>query len=325
MSHPNRDQSPPTQHVQWLLNQGGLGDNVARLPVVKHVLKEHANVFIHLLVPDYFVEFAEHCLAGEARLFVKPRSRLGQPGTTSNQAPIAHFLGNDHTSLSTHLVDHAFHILADSSLYTKEERRYLPVRANEVDLSKFAPLPERYAVLTVGHTAEVRKWPATEVNKVALWLVGKGIIPLFLGSTTTPKEKKDDVGDVNGIFDSDVDYAVGIDLRDKTSLLEAAAIMAGAQAVCGVDNGLIHLAGTTNVPIVAGYTTVDSKLRVPIREPFTTQTRVIEPRMDLACRFCQNKYHFLYNHDFRTCYHGDLACTKQMTAERFVEHLEELL
>jgi ADP-heptose:LPS heptosyltransferase len=56
-----------------------------------------------------------------------------------------------------------------------------------------------------------------------------------------------------------------IDLRDASPLLESLKIINYAKFIVGVDNGLFHLAGLTQTPIVAGYTTVAPELRMPYR------------------------------------------------------------
>lgn len=316
-----RGSNLPTVHVNWITITGGVGDQIGRMPPVRYVIEQYPHVSIHLVVPDYFEEFANHIFADLKHcVFVKPLSRaLTVPASFNPNLPAKSFDEQAHSAIHTHTTDHAFHIYADIGNYPKSARNYPRIRPNEVPLEKFGPLPERFVVLTTGHTSDVKEWPAKEVNKVAAWLIEQGITPLFLGA-----EKPSQA--ITSTFSSEVDFNVGVNLVNKTSLLEATAIMGRALAVCGVDGALIHYAAATDVPIIVGYTFVNPKHRLPIRYDKTGGgCYVIEPPKSLACRFCQDKYHFVYNHLFTTCYHGDLACTASMTAERFIAKLKQIL
>jgi ADP-heptose:LPS heptosyltransferase len=115
-------------------------------------------------------------------------------------------------------------------------------------------------------------------------------------------------------------------IREKTTLIEAGNIIAGAQVICGLDNGLLHLAGCTDTPIVAAYTTVRPEHRLPYRHgSLGSGCYVVEPDEDLACRFCQSNMDFEFTHDFRDCFYKDFKCTKQITADKFIRKLDELL
>jgi ADP-heptose:LPS heptosyltransferase len=227
------------------------------------------------------------------------------------------------TTLRAHLVDHAFANLTDTgpTMLDKHDRDYLRLDVDKIDLSSFS-LPSDYVVVTTGYTAKSREWPAKEINKVSSWVVKQGLTPVFLGS------KIASVGygnDIIGNFDNDVDHTVGVDLIGKTSLLEAGAILAKARAVVGVDNGLIHLAACSLVPIVVGFTNADKRTRLPIRRGKEGwMVRSIVPE-NLPCSGCQTKYHYLFEADFRECLFNDFECTKQMTGERFIAALEEFL
>lgn len=135
---------------------------------------------------------------------------------------------------------------------------------------------------------------------------------------------------IKGSF-PDINGVLGLDLIDKTTVLQAANIMSGALAVVGVDNGLLHLAGCSKVPIVAGFTTVSPDIRLPYRDGVLGKDcYVVTPPATLACRFCQQGTNFLYGHDYRNClYKNDSAldrlCTKSITADRFIHHLEIIL
>lgn len=122
-------------------------------------------------------------------------------------------------------------------------------------------------------------------------------------------------------FSPDIDFKKGMDLREKTDILEAGCIMAKAQAVVGLDSGLTNLAACTQTPMVLGMTI--STLQIPPRDP--KLTIIVEPTEDVTCRNCAQKIRFVLGDDTRECYTKTFACTKSMTPDRYIAALEKLL
>ena len=228
--------------------------------------------------------------------------------------------------MKIHCLDYAFLKLCDENP-PLTSKNYLKLDVTSI-LGLGFDLPDDYAVLTTGFTAEVREWPPEEVNKTAKWLVEQGITPVFLGQTQTETGNKHTI---KGTFKEEIDFSQGINLIDKTSLLQAATIMYSAKAVLGVDNGLLHVAGCTDVPIIGGFTTVTPEVRMPVRNNILGWNYYpVVPDKSLECSFCQEKTNFLFGHDYRNCiYKGKKAqenqCTKQMTAEKFIYQLKVVL
>lgn len=309
---------PKTKTVNLILLDGGLGDHVAALPAVDHAIKAYPWVKFLVWVPDYLLNLARHLVPNAS---VKSFTQMR--GSYEPTKPTKTTKWDGHTSpMKMHGVDYAFLKLLDE---VPPSRAYLQIRPNEIekDWDIDVLLPEKYVVLTTGFTAEVREWPADEVNKTAQYVISKGYTPVFLGQRNV---QTGTAAVIKGDFKSEIDYTAGVDFIDKTSLIEAAAIMSGAGAVIGVDNGLLHVAGCTQVPIVAGFTTVNPELRTPARNGiFGWKFYTVEPDKDLKCRFCQAKTNFLYGHDYKKCMYSDNLCTKQMTAAKFIVHLENIL
>lgn len=233
---------------------------------------------------------------------------------------------NDYvTSLRTHLVDHGFRLLSDTGegLLGKHDRDYPKIRLAEIGVNQFN-LPSRYVVLTTGYTARNRAWLGEEINKVARWLNEQKIAPVFLGTTQTITGTSENI---EGKFEESIDYSLGLNLIGQTTLLQAARILGQSRAVCGVDNGLLHLAACAHeeVPIVAGFTNVDPRIRIPYRKGtlgYKVKTITAER---LSCGFCQTKYHYFYETDFRKCLFDDFACLSEMKGEYFIKKLKEIL
>ncbi len=303
----------PTE-LNLLCNKGGLGDSVARMPAIAYILRKYPHVTkVRLIVQDYFKELATALIGSSARLEVYGYSEMPAllekyPNTPGMQVDSIH-----HTTLHTHLTDHAFHTLVDEQVGI-EDKQYLRLHFR-------AQAPANYVVLTTGFTSNTREWLPGSINETAAWCKAQGLDVVFLGkeaSTYWAGKREPTIS----TFREEVDYSVGIDLREKTSLLEAAEIMSRAVAVVGIDNGLLHLAACTNVPIVFGMTTLHPKHRLPYRkEP----TYVVTPPITLGCRFCQSKMNFVYNFDLRTCYYGDYKCVESMHSSRFIKELKNVL
>jgi ADP-heptose:LPS heptosyltransferase len=313
----------PTELHLWL-SKGGLGDTVARLPAIRFILDNYRHVTrVRVFLQDYAVELATHLLNDgrvEVYGYAQARELLEKyPNTPAMMTDAEH-----HTTLRTHLTDHAFHTLADE-IPGEWDKNYLQIRADEIDVSEFH-LREPYIVITTGFTAPVREMLPAYVNELASWhnMLGKNVV--FLGKKQS-EFWKGEQPPTEANFRDEIDFSTGLDLRDGTTLLQAAKIMGEAEAVVGLDNGLLHLAATTEVPIVAGYTTVRPKDRLPYRMGqlgWNVKT-VTLTKEELGCTFCQSQKNFVYNSDFRRCPYGDYKCVEMLTPDRYKEALMEVL
>ena len=327
--------SLPKVPVNYNANSGGLGDVLCAMPAIAYIKKHMSWVDPHFYVPDYALEIAKNVLPNTIiRPFSKGKEQWNPkfPARVMANPPTVNV-----TSMGTHLTTHAAMCFLDKELPV-EDRNYLQInfRKAAVDLTRFN-LPERYVVLTTGYTAKVREWPAQHINDTATYLVSRGITPVYLGNKQTHigVDTLENGANANivGRFNEEIDFSKGVNLIEKTTLMEAAAIIAGSKALLGVDNGLTHLAAMCgDVPIVIGYTTVKPEHRLPIRHSqlgFACYTVI--PMAGLKCRFCQSNWEFVYNHDFRNCYYVErklddtIQCTQAMSAAKFIAHLETIL
>lgn len=304
----------PTMNV--LCHYGGLGDSVARMPAVNYLLSQHPHIqHVDLYVQDYFIPVARELLKhhGE-RITVHGYTGMKEKINASD-APGMKCDNVHHTTLRTHLTDHAFHCIVDAGNIPKEEKVYLKFKwAGNITRKD-------QVVITTGFTSATREFNPLVINEIAQWCISMGFKVIFLGKSQSEFwEEKGKATTAN--FRPEVDYSVGEDLRDKTSLMTAANIMARSRAVIGLDNGLLHLAACTYTPVIMGFTTVNPKHRVPYGG------YVLEVQPDLfkvPCRFCQSKMGFVYNFDLRNCYTNTYKCVSEQTAAPYIRHLEEVL
>lgn len=303
-------------HYNLTLHQGGLGDLISQLPVIKYILENHSHNFYHLWIHEYAKDLCISLFSHHKNLTIRGLSEISKyKNEIFARSPYAHRVGN----LASHLTEHAFYTMLGRSV-ENEHKNY--IQMEPIDASQFS-VPEKYIVITTGYTSETRQWLAESVNGVTEYIVGKGYTPVYLGKSYTHAYK--DTG-ITGNFTAD--YSNGINLIDKTNLFEAHAIMSGATAVLGLDNGLIHLAGMTSTSIIAGFTTVDPLHRLPYRnDQLGWNCFVVTPtKEELACIHCQSNMSFApTDHSFTNCFYKDYKCLELMTKEKWIEQLEKII
>jgi len=100
--------------------------------------------------------------------------------------------------------------------------------------------------------------------------------------------------------------------------------MKKSKAILGMDSGLIHLAGTTEIPIICGYTIASPDVRFPTRK--AGKTFGVVP--NVQCKHCLTDWQLpFHDFDFKGdgCYFKHIECCNQMTADKFIKCLEQVL
>lgn len=317
MFRQNSPIKPEFTKMNVIYINGGLGDHVASLVATNYIIKTYPWLKVLVWVPNYLSDFARHLLPDNAKVgdFTSMATKYDRNLTTKTTT-----WDEVVSPMKIHLLDYAFLKLCDENPGI-EHKNYLQIDPTRINIKKFK-LPEKYVVITTGYTADVREFPAIHVNNVVKYVKSKGLEIVFLGQTSV---KTGTQHVINGKFSEEIDYNAGINLVDKTSLLDAAKIMHQSQAVLGVDNGLMHVAGCTDAEIIGGFTTVSPEIRMPVRNnTLGYKFSEIIPEQSLGCKFCQEKTNFLFNHDYRNCLYKDNLCTTHMTAEKFINRLKEL-
>lgn len=306
---------PKQKRYQFALHQGGLGDLIAHLPVIKYVLDFHNFIIIDLWVHDYAVSLCEKIFSGYPQVIIYGLSEAKKKYDNNRitRSPYAHKVSN----LSSHLVDHAFYTMVHTSVEDKHKNY---IQMEPIGVSEFK-LPEKYAVVTTGFTSETREFLPQYSKGVSEYLVSKGYTPVYLGKSYIPTGTKHSIF---GTFKAD--YSSGINLIDKTNLFQAHAIMNSATCVIGLDNGLCHLAAMSKVPIVVGFTSVEPRHRLPYRNnELGWNCYVVKPK-NLDCFGCQSNFNFADSTvDFKYCPYGDYLCVKGMTTDLWIEQIDKAL
>lgn len=315
---------PQTKTINVMLQNGGVGDHVASLTAVDYIMRRYDWITPIIWVPDMMKEIAINLLPDHAQVYSMSEMR----GRYQPHRPTKSTLWDGHTSpMKIHCVDYGFWKLCDE-LPPIYEKNYLRLKRHKIELNDEGP--KDYVVVTTGYTADVREFLSDYVRQVVEYIISKGIDVVFLGHSSV---KTGGFDIISAKFDEKV-LSMGINLVNKTKLVEAAAIMHDALAVVGVDNGLLHVAGTTDVPIIGGFTTVRPEIRMPIRHnKLGWNFFPVVPNQSLDCAFCQQDTNFVYGHDYKDClYKGKIGfghrvnlCTKQITPDKFIEKLEQVL
>lgn len=158
---------------------------------------------------------------------------------------------------------------------------------------------KRYVAFAGAGASPSREVQGAYWNPIIDHVVKSDMLPVFLGKRQMSEQLK-----IN--FPEGCDYHKGLDLRDETSLLEAAEIMRFAECVVGLDGGLIHLAACTTAKIVCAYNMVHPNERRPYRrsglDRYWTELTLTEKELD--CIHCQTNIKRLSGanmHNFRHC------------------------
>ncbi len=305
------------EQCNLILTDGGLGDLVGCLVAVDYNIKNCPHIKFHVWVPDYLLWFAKHVLPrGTSVLpFSKAKEKFNDKidGRTTEWC-------THHTAIRTHPVDYGFHMLADRHVYDLNEKNYLQIKPEFIDISKF-DIPEKYVVIAATGVEPVRTMPVETANSVIDYIVSKGLTPVFLG------KEDSNCGIGNHAIRAKIlpiNYDKGVNLINSTTLLESAKIIHESKAYVGMDGGLSHVAGCTDTNIICGFTASNPNHVAPIRMGSQTyKFTAIEPDNNLPNGYFQT-YSGFKKGNFQK-FEGWEEIKASMTAEKFINALERIL
>ncbi len=321
---------------------------IARLPAFRYMFNHYPQISLTIWTQDYSLELMEYLMPGNNHFTWRRYSEAPR----ALKRPIIEFDDTRLTTLQAHLTRHAFGILMDNLDPSREDLAY--PRADLVSMDVISKATHDFLyfgknpfiVFTTDYTAPARAWPAVHINRLARLVREAGLTPVLLGKTEAMKtgELRAD-GTSDDILPRPSDglkTELFVDLRNKTSLIEALGVMQRAKAVLGLDNGLLHLAHCTDTPVVIGFSTLLPEHRVPVREIYgeyamfptvergAQLTETIEAQV--PCAGCQSRGFGIThdemgnNIDWRKCpmKESRYACLLTLTADRFWEKLLKL-
>lgn len=296
----------------YSLNSAAVGDLIAAAPSVKYAIDNfHTKADYRVAVfPDFRDIF--HFVPADKIIDVKepyPNDfairYLNAPGPGKNVCKM---------TPSRMKLTHYGSINLLARVLPDDQLRYVPLKP--VDVGGFGIDFSRSVIIITTYRDKQRTILKGEILKISEYVAAKGLVPVYVGRRGAVSIWKDNLAV------SDFEYpGFGVDLRDKTSLVELASMMSVARAVVGMDSGPIHLAFTTSVPVVCGFTTVNPTNRVPYRG--LAKTASIVP--NILCNFCESDWSLNF-WNFNKCPRGmGLAeCVTKMTSDKFIAGLESV-
>lgn len=300
-----------------ILTDGGMGDLICELVAVDYCIKNNPIKF-QVWVPDYLHKYAIHVLPPKTNVIPFSLAKKHFDGTIKGRT--TQWFEHGHTPMRTHPVDYGFHMLADKHIYDLSLKNYLKIRPKAVYLKHFK-LPSNYVCIVTTAAEPVKAMKEEVLTQIIDYVKEKGYNPVFLGKEKAHTGYKDFQVTADILK---VDYHKGINLVNQTDMLQAAAVIAGSKAIIGMDGGLIHLAGSTDAPIIAGYTLVAPDHVLPIRGGIRGfKCHPVVPPEHIPNRFFQTNNTF-YEGDYRV-FPGWKAVRDSLTFNLFKNEIDKVL
>ena len=221
-----------TDPTAYIINSDALGDVIACLASLKYAVETyHKNgqylVYILKEFKDLF--------------FFIPKEKLKNLETDPQESfYIPNFLNLHTKGQRLHPLRITLSNYASLNLMTRiipiKYLNYPKLPLATIDVSKFKIDFKNAVILSSIYKDKNRKWVPEELSKVCVDIISRGLTPIFLGKTSENYKE-----------DYDYSYPPNINLVNKTSLLETAKIISMCKVIVGVDGGLIHLAGMTEI------------------------------------------------------------------------------
>ena len=298
--------------VVYCLNSAAVGDLIAAAPTLKYAIDtfhsktdyrvavyDDFRVFFPFVPSDKFVEVKAKY---EDEYCIRHLNMLGVGGRICKLTP------------SRMKLTHYASIGLLGRVLSEDQLKYMPLP--KVDVSRYGIDFSKCVILIATYRDKQRTILGSELTKIAEYVYSKGLTPVYVGRTGAISIWK------NNLAKTDFEYpGYGIDLRNDTSFLELASIMDQSKAIVGMDGGPIHIAFTTNTPVVCGFTTVSPELRIPYRG--IAKTEAVTP--NIFCNFCESNWS-LNSWDFGKCPRKmEIAeCVSKMSADKFINALNKL-
>jgi len=316
--------------INFIFNDGGMGDFVNYAAATLWVAKNCPWVDGRLFVPRYLVPFMKdvHACAPNWAIYdsenaselIEFGSALIGPGIHMNGANITpQYL----TVLGAHPVDVGFAYYAGSCPAPADLTLPMMDYPRDRLVDKVRALEAPYVVITTGSQGLSRRVTGKHLNPIIEHVKRRGRMPVFLGRRDLLRD-----GKATTTFPDDVDYHEGLDLRDETTVKQAACVLQHADATVGLDSGLLHLAAMMkDSRVVFGYNITSVAHREP-RRNWGRTVNVTVSEDELKCIGCQSKLKNIAVHKFDKCIYGDSLCVDLLFkdgAARWIAAIDEIL
>lgn len=317
-------------HLNFVFNQGGMGDLLnytgattwlaRNCPWIKGTV--YAPLYTTTILSDIHAPFKKWDVLPSEKAIIKTDrvAHIIGPSLKANGVEISKQLLS---ITGSHQFDVGFAYYVDMTPPPKDA--VLPIlnySAKKLP-QQIKDLNGKYAVVLTAGDWETRRVTGRHINPIIEHLLKRGITPVFLGKTNFVGTNSRTVS-----YADDIEFNKGLDLRNQTSLKDAACIMQHAAMTIGVDCGLLHLAAIMqDSKLIFGYTITSIQHRKPRRNHGACVDLAVSDE-ELVCSGCQSKYKKLVGHSFDKCLYGDVKCIDLLFKEdsrRWVEAIDSLL
>lgn len=300
----------PRYPINFAFNDGGMGDYLNYAAATRWVAKNAPWIDGHLFLPNFLVPIMRdiHAEFKHWKVWPGEQANAHLVEGASLVGPSIHVNGkNINPQLATviggHPMDIGFGYFAGATPAPSDA--VLPILDYERHklLPKLKQIKGPYAVFTTGATTPSRTVLGRHLNPVIQYTKSLGITPVFIGKINYIGDGKNTVK-----FADDADYSLGVDMRNQTSVKDAACIMQHAEFTLGLDNGNLHLAALMqDSKVIFGYNITSVEHREPRRRHGRTINMYV-PKSELSCSGCQSQWRQLHTHTFDKCFYKDVQC-----------------
>ena len=208
-----------------------------------------------------------------------------------------------------HIIDaFANRAIGDLDFDKRTELFWTEKDRNKVDrfISSLELDPDKCVVVHMARTWKNRTWFPDAWEDTLRRLVDRGYTPIIIGART------DFTFRMEGVYS----------LFGSLSIHEVAYLTHKCGCFVANDSGMLHVAGTTDTPIVGIFTCAKGEFRLPYRNgKYGGNCICLKP--DLPCYGCLHKARKATIHI--NCDRNDYACLKQITPEKVVDAVSQLL
>ena len=331
-----------TKKIYVICETGALGDTIATLPTLK-ILADKGHIE-KLFVDDRYT-FLYDCIFPRSLLYPlnKAVSRIPKEQVT---AEVPKHVIDPHTGdaaflsypciagipivqtmnpyglmpIHAHLID-AFSAAICNAILKDSEKDYPFIEKKKLPTNK-CPI-DNYAVVSFGSTAENRKMTPDAFEGIKAYLASRGLGVVLLGKSSHVLTIGA-TGEVVGTKFDGLDDTGCCNMIDKTTIAESLSILHDAKCFIGIDGGLMHLAGMTDIPIVGGFTSVDPYYRIIYRHGERGwKFYPVEPTTE--CRYCQTEAWCAFGVNFHVCHAKTHDCMRSLTADVWTAQIARAL
>ena len=319
----------------FVLNNAALGDMISSLPAIAFARQRYSSQLkLNVWLPTWHHELVAHLLKPYGEFNILDLMKFpakADERKLANIGPVSYnaALFDTHTRCRVSMIDYAFNFLINARPEDMKQRSYLTAASLGPRTIELFNGAAGYVVFPVGATSDNKLFRASVMGPIMQWCQDNGYATVLTGTKTSHTHTQVDGVLKPIVLRDQVELlppklvADSIDMREKTTLLELRDVLGYAAAVVGVDGGTLHLAGTTDVPMVfASGTTLPKHRYIPRHGDPSHKIRYVGVK-NLECYGCQSNWPLTTWH-FTQCVYQDNKCMSMLDPADFIAGLKEL-